>query len=79
MGVDSTEPLLTVGMPVYNGALSLAFALDCLLAQTYKNFQIIISDNASTDETREICELYQEKDKRISYHRQEKNMGALYM
>lgn len=78
MGVDSTEPLLTVGMPVYNGALSLAFALDCLLAQTYKNFQIIISDNASTDETREICELYQEKDKRISYHRQEKNMGALY-
>lgn len=78
MVVDSNEPLLTVGMPIYNGASTLTFALDSLLAQTYKNFQIIISDNASTDETREICERYQEKDKRIRYHRQEQNIGALH-
>ena len=75
---DSDYPLVIVGMPIYNGASTLPFALDSLLAQTYKNFQIFISDNASTDETREICERYQKGDKRIRYHRQEQNMGMLH-
>ena len=78
MPSNSNIPLLTVGMPVYNAASTLTYALDTLLAQTFKDFQIIISDNASTDETREICERYQEKDKRILYIRNEQNMGLLY-
>lgn len=78
MSGNSNIPLLTVGMPVYNAGDTLSYALDSLLAQTFKDFQIIISDNASTDETREICECYQRMDRRIRYHRNERNIGALY-
>lgn len=69
-------PLVSVGMPVYNGEKYIRQALDSLLGQTYKNFELIISDNASTDETKKICEEYAKKDKRIKYIRQKENMGA---
>lgn len=70
-------PVVSIGMPVYNGAKYIKEALDSLLAQTFSDFELIISDNASTDETREICEEYAGKDKRIKYVRQAENMGGL--
>jgi glycosyltransferase involved in cell wall biosynthesis len=63
-------------MPVYNGELFLKKALDTILNQTYSNFELIISDNNSTDSTQKICQEYAKNDKRIHYVRQEKNIGA---
>ena len=69
--------LVSIGMPVYNGADCISSAIASLLAQSFKNFELIISDNASTDNTREICENFAKKDARIKYHRQQINKGAL--
>jgi glycosyltransferase involved in cell wall biosynthesis len=63
-------------MPVYNGARYLALAIEAILEQTLTDFELIISDNASTDGTREICERYRERDARIRYYRNDYNMGA---
>jgi len=71
------SPLISIGMPVHNGAETIRLALDSLLNQTFYDFDIIISDNASTDETEEICKTYASKDSRIIYIRQSKNMGAI--
>lgn len=70
------SPRLIMGMPVYNGENYLSQTLDSILNQTYQDFQLIISDNASTDRTAEICQEYAKKDSRIIYYRQEKNLGA---
>ncbi|WNC86000.1 glycosyltransferase family 2 protein [Thermosynechococcus sp. QKsg1] len=72
----SYEHNLSIGMPVYNGAKFIREALDSLLAQTFTDFELIISDNASTDETEAICREYAAKDKRIRYVRQAQNLGA---
>lgn len=71
-------PVVTVGIPVYNGANFLAEALDCLLAQTYEDFEIVVSDNGSTDETPAILARYAETDPRIRVHRVEENRGAAW-
>lgn len=63
-------------MPVYNGDRFLKEALDSILAQTFKDFELIISDNASTDKTQEICQAYAGQDQRIRYYRNEQNLGA---
>ena len=68
--------LLSVGVPVYNGERYLAEALDSLLAQSFRDMEIVIADNASTDHTPEICRAYQAKDERIRYVRNERNIGA---
>lgn len=62
-------------MPVYNGVQFIEEALQSLLAQTYENFELLISDNASTDGTSEICRAYASRDDRIRYRRNEKNLG----
>ncbi|MEM2614446.1 MAG: glycosyltransferase family 2 protein [Nitrososphaerota archaeon] len=72
------KPLVSIGMPVYNGERFIRQALDSLLAQDYENFELIISDNASVDKTQEICLEYAARDKRIRYYRNEKNMGAVW-
>jgi glycosyltransferase involved in cell wall biosynthesis len=69
-------PLVSVGVPVFNGERFLERALRSLLAQTLTDFELIISDNASTDGTREICERLGEEDPRVRYIRQRKNIGA---
>ena len=69
---------VSIGLPVYNGENFLKYALDSLLSQTFRDFEIIISDNASTDNTPKICQEYVLRDKRIRYIRQNKNMGALW-
>jgi glycosyltransferase involved in cell wall biosynthesis len=68
--------LVSVGIPVYNGQRYLAETLDSLLAQTLTEFEIVISDNASTDRTPEICRSYQSKDSRIRYSRNDRNIGG---
>jgi glycosyltransferase involved in cell wall biosynthesis len=73
----SQKPLVSIGLPVYNGELFLSSALDSLLAQSYKNIEIIISDNKSTDTTKKIILTYHHKDKRIKYYAQKSNTGAL--
>lgn len=72
------RPKLSVGMPIYNAESFLRKRLDSLLVQTFTDFELIISDNASTDTTPKICEEYLRKDKRIRYFRQEKNMGVAW-
>jgi hypothetical protein len=69
-------PRLTIGMPVYNGANYLAETLDLILAQTFVDFELVISDNASTDSTAEICRAYAARDSRIRYERLDTNIGA---
>jgi glycosyltransferase involved in cell wall biosynthesis len=68
-------PLVTIGLPVYNSERYLSQSLDSLLAQTYRDFILIVSDNASTDGTADICRRYAERDPRIQYHRNEANIG----
>ncbi len=74
--MTSHVPLVSIGVPVYNGENYLAETLDAILAQTFTDFEIVISDNASTDSTEEICRAYAAKDPRIHYHRQSQNLGA---
>lgn len=69
--------LVSIGLPVYNGAQYLPHTLDALLAQSYHNFELIISDNASTDDTPRICQEYAARDRRIAYYRNDTNLGAL--
>jgi glycosyltransferase involved in cell wall biosynthesis len=69
-------PLVSIGMFVYNGESCIREAINSLLNQSFKEFELIISDNASNDKTEEICRKYANKDHRIRYIRQPKNLGA---
>src|SRR6516164_4015843 len=71
-----STPLVSVGLFVYNGERFLEEALHSILNQTFNDFELIISDNASTDRTGEIAQSYALRDKRIRYYRNKKNMGA---
>jgi glycosyltransferase involved in cell wall biosynthesis len=72
------KPRVSIGMPVFNGEKYLKAALDSILAQTYQDFELIISDNASTDKTQQICREYARKDSRIRYYRNKRNLGAAW-
>ncbi len=74
--MSSNQPRLSIGLPVYNGEKFIKEAIDSLLAQTFEDFELIISDNASTDKTEEICRAYTEQDQRISYYRNDTNIGC---
>jgi glycosyltransferase involved in cell wall biosynthesis len=69
------SPLVSIGMPVYNGERYLAGTLDAMLVQDVEDFELIISDNASEDATAEIAKAYAERDQRIRYYRNEHNVG----
>ena len=68
-------PRLSIGLAVYNGETYLAESLDALLGQSYEDFELIVSDNASTDGTADICRRYAKQDSRIRYIRQPRNIG----
>ena len=76
---ESTQifPLVSIGIPVYNAESTIAACIESALAQNYANFEILISDNPSTDATSEKCKLFQNSDKRIRYFRQDRNIGGL--
>jgi len=63
-------------LPVYNGERFLPEALDSLLGQSFQDFELIVSDNASTDSTAHICRMYAARDGRIRYIRNETNVGV---
>jgi glycosyltransferase involved in cell wall biosynthesis len=74
--MNKSRPRASIGMPVYNGEKYIEQAINSILAQTYLDFELIISDNASTDRTSEICREYSVQDKRVHYVRNPKNLGA---
>ena len=74
--MTSHVPRVSIGMPVYNAENYLGEAIESLLAQTFQDFELIISDNASTDRTEAICREYAARDPRIRYERQAENQGA---
>jgi glycosyltransferase involved in cell wall biosynthesis len=72
----SKTPRVSIGVAVYNGERFLPQTLDSLLAQTYKDFELVICDNCSADRTEQICRSYAERDARIRYFRNTSNIGA---
>jgi glycosyltransferase involved in cell wall biosynthesis len=74
---SSPPPAVSIGLPVYNGARFLPQTLESLLGQSFSDFELIISDNASTDNTQRICTEYAMRDARIRYVRQNVNIGAM--
>ncbi len=78
MAVDVVKKrLVSVGLPTYQGEARIAHALDSLLAQTYSEIEIIVSDNCSQDRTVEIAEAYALRDPRIRVFRQKENTGRI--
>lgn len=75
--MESPAPMITVGVPVYNGERFLERAIRSLQQQDYPNFEIVISDNCSIDRTAEICHRLVAEDKRIRYHVNSANIGAV--
>jgi glycosyltransferase involved in cell wall biosynthesis len=73
----TTVPRLSIGLPVYNGEKYLAESIEALLGQTYEDFELIISDNASTDSTNEICRRFAKQDSRIRIIVQPTNIGQV--
>lgn len=67
---------VTIALPVYNGERFLAASIEAVLGQTYGDFELVISNNASTDGTDEICRAYTAADPRIRYVVQPRNLGA---
>lgn len=70
------NPRVSIGMPVYNASAYVRTALDAVLAQTFGDFELIVADNASTDESASICESYARQDARIRFYRNPVNIGA---
>lgn len=70
------SPRVTVGLPVYNGEIFLAEAIQSVLDQTYTDLELVICDNGSTDRTEEICRKFAAADSRIRYIRSPENRGA---
>jgi glycosyltransferase involved in cell wall biosynthesis len=69
-------PVVSICLPVYNGENYVAGAIESMLAQTFADFELIITDNASTDRTEEICRKFADADPRVRYHRNERNVGG---
>ncbi len=72
------KPKISIGVPVFNGQNFIKARLDSILNQSFTDFEVIISDNNSTDLTLEICKEYAKKDKRIHLTKQEKNIGLFW-
>ncbi len=75
--MNRDNPVVSIGMPVYNGSAFIEEAIESLLGQSFEAFELIISDNASEDETDAICQRYEKQDARIRYFCQNENLGSL--
>lgn len=73
----NASPRVSIGLPVYNGQRYIRQAVESVLRQTYPDFELLISDNASTDGTEAICREYAEQDERVRYERLERNLGSV--
>ena len=74
--MKNRSPRVTVGFPVCNGEPYVAEALSSILEQTYRDLEVVVCDNASTDATGDICQDFAERDPRLCYYRNEHNLGA---
>jgi glycosyltransferase involved in cell wall biosynthesis len=72
----SRSQRVSIGMPVYNASAYLRTALDAVLCQTFEDFELVVADNQSTDDSAEICEEYARRDSRIRFSRNPVNIGA---
>ena len=70
-----SNALVSVLLSTYNSEESISESIDSLLSQTYKNLEILISDDGSTDSTKEICKKFQLKDERVLFSSNKKNIG----
>jgi glycosyltransferase involved in cell wall biosynthesis len=70
------KPRVSVGMPLYNREKYVGAAIEAHLNQTFEDFELIITDNASTDASGEICRAYAARDSRVKYYLNERNLGA---
>lgn len=70
------KPKVSIGLPIYNGERYVGETLDAILAQSYRDFELVVCDNASTDRTQDICRSYASIDPRIRYVRHERNLGV---
>jgi len=77
MSRPSQGPLVSIALPVYNGADTVAPVVESVLGQSHANLELVISDNASTDGTQEICRRFAREDRRVVYLRQTRNVGLL--
>jgi glycosyltransferase involved in cell wall biosynthesis len=75
---SGVAPAVSIGVPVYDGEAFLEESLTSLLNQTFTDFEVIISDNASTDATQRICEDFASRDDRVKYFRNQVNKGVTY-
>jgi glycosyltransferase involved in cell wall biosynthesis len=73
--MPGNQPLLTIGIPTYNRVMQLGRAIETALNQDYNNIEVIVSDNASTDETESFCRQYCASEARLKYIRQAENLG----
>lgn len=73
--LPGSAPTVSIGLPVYNGEAFVAAAIDSLLGQDLTDLELVISDNASTDRTPEICEAYARRDPRVQFSRNDTNLG----
>jgi glycosyltransferase involved in cell wall biosynthesis len=74
--MECESSLVSIGLPVYNGENFVAEAIQCVLAQTYSKWELVISDNASNDRTVSICREFAQKDHRIRLYESERNLGV---
>ncbi len=74
--MTASHPKVSIGLPVFNGEKYLRESINSILSQTFTDFELIISDNASTDLTQAICEEYAVKDLRVRYYRNSSNIGG---
>jgi hypothetical protein len=75
--VPPADVLVSVGLPVRNGAQTLPDVISSVLAQDHKRLELVICDNASTDSTEDLCRTIAKRDSRVLYHRQPHNVGLL--
>ncbi len=78
MKLGISRPTVTVGIPVFNGARFIRQAIESVLAQSFTDFELLISDNASVDGTAAICGEYAAHDSRIKFVQQERNHGPFW-
>lgn len=74
--MNTQSPKVSIGLPVYNGENFIKEAINSILNQTFEDFELIISDNASTDQTEAICHTYVAQDQRVRYFRNLENLEA---
>src|SRR5215468_4385449 len=76
--MTARAPAVSICLPVYNGENFIGEAIESIVAQTFEDIELVISDNASTDGTAEICRLAAARDRRIHYFRAEINRGLAW-